>query len=475
MQLSLTMANVSTCSMSRKLLPFHRWLDPRLTIVCCLSLLAVTGCQTRTAPTSTAATQAPEGGAAATLDRVTTGVPQRKTLQLFTEQPGRVQAFEEAPILSKLPGYVDSVHFDIGDQVTKGAKLISLYAPEYEDQLQQKREQLGLAEAQVKQAQAAQAAAEAAANSAQAMVAQAEAAIGRATADYARWDSENQRIQQLVSRGSVTPKLADEATSQFQAAQAAQQEALAHIESAKAKLLEATANAQTAAADVAAAQAKLKVAAAEVAQAQTMANYTELLAPFDGYVIQRNVDAGHYVQPAGATSALPLMKVASLNQVRVFVNVPESEASWVSGGLDNPDSADQVWIQAAGNSAFPITARVTRTSIQLDPHSRSLTTEIDLDNSDLKLLPGAFVTAKILLEERPNVLTLPISAIVKRDNATYCCVVVDNQIQHKPLDLGLRVGDEVEIISGLDGGEAVVLVRADALSVGQKVEVIQKP
>ncbi|MGV3483714.1 MAG: efflux RND transporter periplasmic adaptor subunit [Planctomycetaceae bacterium] len=430
-------------------------------------VVSIAGCKSENDPTSGA------NAAAATrssTDRVTAGPAVKKTLRLFTEQPGRVEAFEEAPILSKIPGYVETVHFDIGDKVSKGDLLVRIRAPEYQDQVEQKRGLLGQAEAQVKQAEAAYVAAQAAANSSQAMVAQAQASVGRSEAEFARWDSENQRIKQLVSKGSVTPKLADETASQYQAAEAAKQEALATIESAKARQQEAEANVKTAAADVDAAKARLKVAQADIQQAETMLTYTELLSPFDGFVTARRVDAGHYVQPAGASNAQPLMTIANVSKVRVFVSVPESESAWVDAGFEDAAKGDPVTIRGATGKSLD--ARVTRTSLQLDPQSRSLSTEIDIENADLKLLPGAFVTAKILLEERADVLTLPISAIVKTATDTVCCVVVDGKIEHRPIELGLRVGDDVQIVSGLDGSETVVLVGANSLQPGQPVEVI---
>ena len=443
---------------------------PTLSIVACAFLILV-GCT----PKETAAPTADQGAAAANaLDRVTAGPPVKKTLQLFTDQPGRVVAFEEAPILSKLPGYVESVHFDIGDKVAKGQLLLRINAPEYKDQLEQKRGLLGQAEAQIKQAEAALAAAEAAANSSKAMVSQAKAGIGRTDAEYARWDSELKRMQQLVSKGSVTPKLADETTSKFQAADAARKEAQANIESAMARQREAEANVLTARADIDAAKAKLNVSQADIAQAETMLTYTELVAPFDGFVTSRHVDAGHYVQPAGASNAHSLMTIANVAKVRVFVNVPESEAVWVDAGFENVESGDPVTILSPSLPGGKIESRVTRTSLQLDPQSRTLSVEIDLENQELKMLPGAFVTAKILLEQRDNVLTLPIGAVVKSTTGTHCCVVADGKIQFRPIELGLRVADEVEVKSGLEGNEMVVLLRAASLQDGQSIEVIEK-
>jgi RND family efflux transporter MFP subunit len=395
------------------------------------------------------------------------------TLQLLSDLPWiESQLGRRSRRRSKLPGYVESVHFDIGDKVARGDLLIRIRAPEYKDQLEQKRGLLGQVEAQVKQAEAAFVAAQAAAKSSQAMVVQAQASVGRSEAEFVRWDSENQRIQQLVSKGSVTPKLAEETASQYHAAIAAKQETLATIESAKARYQEAEANVKTAAADIDAAKAKLRVAEADVQQAETMLAYTELASPFDGFVISRHVDAGHYVQPAGASNAHPLMTIADVTKLRIFVSVPESESAWVDAGFSDVTKGDLVTIRAA--TGRTLEARVTRTSLQLDSQSRSLSTEIDVENSDLKLLPGAFVTTKILLEERADVLTLPISAVVKTATGNICCLVSDGKVQQRPIELGLRVGDDVQITSGLDGTETVILVRAGSLQIGQEVEVIAK-
>lgn len=418
-----------------------------------------------------AAGDAPSASQSA-IDRVSAGKPVKKTLQLFTEQPGRVDAFESVPVLSKISGYVSTVHFDIGDPVKKGDVLLRIHAPEYQDQVNQKKGLLAQAEAQIKQAEAAFAAAQAAVNSAKAMVAQAQASLSRNEAEFARWESESERIQQLVNKGSVTSKLADETLSQFEASKASKLETLAAIESARALEQEAIAKVGTAAADVEAAKAKRNVAEAEIQQAETMMTYTELISPLDGFVIGRKVDPGHYVQPAGSNNAQPLMTVANVSRVRVFVNVPEQEAAWVDAGFEDPTKGDSVTILGQAVAGGAKEARVTRTSLQLDAQSRTLAAEIDLDNPDLKWLPGAFVTVKILLEERADVFTLPVAAIVKDGAATVCCVVVNGKIEHRKVELGLRVGNDVQVASGLDGSEMVVLARASSLVPGQAVEII---
>jgi HlyD family secretion protein len=415
-----------------------------------------------------------ETAARSTLDRVTAGSPARKTMRLFTEQPARVEAFEQTPIQSKISGYIESVHCDIGDAVSKGQLLIRIRAPEYQNQWEQKLAIVGQAESEIKQAEANLLAARAAANSAMAMVVQAQASIARAQADYARWDSENQRMKQLVSRGSVTAKLAEETTSQFQAADAVRQEATASVESARARQQQSEADVVTAEADVDAAKAKLRVVQAELQQAQTMLTYTELNSPFDGYVTSRHVDSGHYVHPGNADKSVPLLTIANLSKVRVFVQVPESEAPWVDAGFNDAAQGDIATILASVLPRGGLQGRVARTSLQIDPQSRSLTAEIDVDNRDLKLLPGAYVTARILLEERSDALTLPTTAIVQNAGKTVCCIIKDGRVEHCPIELGLRAGEDVQILSGLNGDETVVLTRANSLQPGQMVEVVAK-
>jgi HlyD family secretion protein len=409
---------------------------------------------------------------ASSLDRVAAGKPVRKTLQVYTQQPGRIAAFEETPLFAKLAGYVETVGVDIGDRVGKDQLLVKLAIPELRDELEQESGLLAQTEAEVDQAKAALEASRAAANSARAMVAQAEASVGRVEGEYARWDSERQRIQQLVNSGSVTSKLADETLSQFRAAEAARKEATATIDSAKASVLEAEANVLKAEADLVAATARVRVSQANVSAAKTMLGYTEIYAPFDGVITSRNIDTGHFVQPANGTNSKPLLTIASTDRVRVYVDIPEMEAGMLDAGFGDNQAGDVaiVRVQALNNQAFE--GRVTRSSWSLDSLNRSLRAEIDLPNKDQAMLPGGYATVNILLEQRDDVLTLPITAIIREGTDAFCCAVIDGKIVRKPIQLGLRSGGEVEIVAGLSEQDTVVLKGVSSLQPGQSVEVI---
>jgi HlyD family secretion protein len=440
------------------------WLRSFTAVASVVSLLiAQSGCHRQTA---TPAASAADSTSA--VERVSVGKPVRKTLTRSTTQPGRIEAFEQAPLYPKLAGYIQNVLVDIGDSVEKDQLLIKLSIPEMLDEVKQMEALVAQADAEITQADAAEKAAEAALDVARAKVAQAEAGVGRAAGEYDRWHAEHTRLTQLASGGSVTQKLVDETLNQVRASEAARQEATANVQSALASLRAAQANVHKSEADAIAAGARRQVAAANLARAKTLLAYTEIKAPFTGVVTVRNVNIGHFVQPVTGRASDPLLVVEQTDKVRVFVDVPEMESQFVDSG-SKPDSAT-VRVQSLADKEIPGT--VTRTSRSLETRNRSLRVEIDLPNADGVLRPGMYANVDILLGKRDNVLSLPATAIVREGGATYCCLVESGKINRKKIELGLRAGADVEVRSGLDANQLVVLARADSLKQGQPVEII---
>jgi RND family efflux transporter MFP subunit len=424
-----------------------------------VALLSLSGCDH-----STAAPAAQSESAA--VDRVTAGPPQRKDLRLTTTQPARIAAFEETTIVSRISGYVAEVLVDIGDPVKKDQPLLRLAVPEMQDDANQKQALLAQAEAEVGQATADIEASKAAAESAAAQVAKVEAGIARASAECEYCQTEFDRVEALGR--SVTQEIVSAWKNKLRAAQSAQQEAAAAVEAARAVQRESEAGIHKAEADLAAAKARHKVAAANLAYAQTMLAYAEIKAPYAGVVTKRNVDTGHYLQPS-AVGERPLLAVARTDQIRIFVDVPELLAGYVDSG----EQGDAVSVHIQALPGNDMTSPVTRTSWALDPANNSLRTEADFPNAGGTMRPGMYATATIVLEERPGALTLPATAIVRDGANTLCFVVVDGKIVRTPIQLGLRAGDDVEVLSGLEPSQVVVLLRADTLKDGQAVEVIE--
>jgi RND family efflux transporter MFP subunit len=384
-----------------------------------------------------------------------------QTIRRTSDQPGRVEAFEETPLYAKISGFVQHVNADIGDRVKEGQVLAELSVPEMVQELKQKEALVQQANADVAQAEAAVEAATAAVAVAAAKVTEAEATTKRSDAEYTRAKAELARIERLAAENAIQQRVVDEAESQFGAADAARGEAAAKIESAKAGHKEAEAKLAKAQADVVAATARVAVAEANRGVAEAMLQYAKITAPFDGVVTKRNVHTRHFIASAGARE--PLFVVVRSDPVRVFVDVPEKDATLVSVG-----NRAIVRVQSAGGK--PVEGAVTRSAWALDRTSRTLCTEIDLPNADGKLRPGMYANAAIVVDERAGVMSLPASAILRQADKTVCCCVQNGKVMRKAITVGLTDGTLVEVVAGLDGTEEVVKANAGSLTEGQSVQ-----
>lgn len=431
------------------------------TIFFLFTLLGLCGCQQDASQPAAGADQAKSGES---VTRVAAIKPQRKSLERRSEQPGEIVALEETPIYARLAGYVQSVPVDIGDEVKQGQTMAVLSVPEVDQELKQKVALFVQANAQVTQAVAAVDVAKAAIDTAESKIAAAEAVVAKTRADLERWKSEFDRVYKLTESSAINRKVADETLNSLRAAESAKLEAEAQVKSVKAMLQESHAKLQAADADVKAARAKVDVAQADVNRLKAMLDYATIKAPFAGFVTQRNVHTGFYVQPATTGRDEPLFVVRHSETVRVVVNVPEIDA-----GYTNKDDLASIRVQALDNKIF--TAPVTRTAKALDEKTRTLRTEIELDNSSGQLQPGMYCYASILVEKRPDVLAIPVAAVMYDQGKPMCAAIVDGRIVRKPLVLGLRAGDEVEVTSGLTADDTIVPKNPTGFKDEQRVEI----
>ncbi len=420
-------------------------------------------CCILTAGCGPAAIAQPQGvSSAGSLEVVQAGQPTRKTLTLATTQPARIVALEQTPIHSKLAAYVGEVLVDYGDRVKKDQPLVKLSAPELDAELAQKTALLDQARAEQVQAEAGLKAAQAGVATANSQVTATEARLVKTQADVDRWMLQCKRFEDLATSGSLNQQLVEETEQNCSAAHAAHKEALAAIVSAKAVVAQSEAQAAKAAADVEAAKSRVLVAQANVAHVEALRSYLTIKAPFDGVVTHRHVDPGHFVQPA-AGNGTTLLVVAREDQLRVFVAVPEMEAAYV-------DVGDEATIDVQSLRGAEFKGAVTRTGFALAAGSRSLETIVDLENKDGRLRPGLYGVAKITLQVKENALTLPAAAVVRQNKEAFCYRLIGGKAAKTPLQLGLFVGGDWEIASGLGEKDAVILNKAASLADGQRVE-----
>jgi RND family efflux transporter MFP subunit len=199
-------------------------------------------------------------------------------------------------------------------------------------------------------------------------------------------------------------------------------------------------------------QSRLDMARARQAEIEAELSFATIEAPFDGVVTARTIDPGDIVYQASSPKGgdQPLLRVARVDVIRVKTFVPERAAAWVNVG----DPAT-VTFDAIAGTAF--TGAVTRIAETLDPGTRTMLVEVDLDNAAGRIRPGYFGQTRIVLETRTQVLAVPAAALRTDEGMAAVFVVApDSTARRVEVAVGVADGDSVEITSGLSGTERIV-------------------
>jgi HlyD family secretion protein len=355
--------------------------------------------------------------------------PEKSDIRMTVVQPGTIQAYEVAPMFSRIAGYVEKYNYNIGDRVKPGDVLLEMWIPDLVEQLAQKAAAVKRAEVQIRVTQSALRAAEAKVETARASVLSADAGVKRAQASYTRWDSEYKRLVVLAKKEVLDDQVRDETYRQFQEAEAARDQAYAMVSEAKSALDQAMADRDRAQVDVESARADLVVSQTDERLAKVNVDYGRIKAPFRGVITQRNISPGDYLQPGGGNNGRPLFVLEQIDPVRVFVGVPELASYFVH-------DQDTAIIRFQAIPGVSREGKVVRSGFSLNPSTRTLQTEIDLPNSDGHLHPGWYVTVSITID-RKQVWTLPSNAIGYQGGQNY---FVYFQVDGKPVRTPVLVG-----------------------------------
>lgn len=212
-------------------------------------------------------------------------------------------------------------------------------------------------------------------------------------------------------------------------------------------------------------QMKLQLTNAQnalTAAERTLKNVKEntiLVSPISGVVTARNYD------PGDMTGALPILTVAQVNPVKIIINVPESELSKISKGMPA-----QITFDTYGDEVFE--GHITMVSPTVDTNSRTFGVEIGVNNSQGKILPGMFGRVKLELGVANHVV-VPDRSIVKQQGSAnqYVYVYHDGKVSYNKVELGQRLGNAYELLSGVEPGDFVVTTGQNKLSDGMQVEI----
>jgi RND family efflux transporter MFP subunit len=258
----------------------------------------------------------------------------------------------------------------------------------------------------------------------------AEADLKSAQADLALADTTSERYQNLLKSDSVSKQETDVAVS-----------------------------------GAAAKKAAVDAASANVRRLQQLQSFEHIYAPFAGIVTARNTDIGDLID-AGAGSAQPkdLFRIAAIGKLRVFVAVPEIYAPDIHDG----DTAALTLDEYPGQ---PFTGRVARNSNSIDMASRTLNVEVDVDNPHGKLLPGAYVFVHFKLPHQHASFSVPANALLFRSEGLRVALLRNGRVHLQPITIAKDNGATLEIASGLQPNDDIILDPVDSIAEGQPVRV----
>ena len=325
---------------------------------------------------------------------------------------GQFQPYQVVDVHPKVSGYMSRINVDIGDIVHQGQTLAVLEVPELKAELEQTVFQLQQTKEEITRAQHD---------------------INRAEAEHAALHAASDRLKQAASG---RPGLI------------AQQE----LDDAEAKDLASEAQVDAAKSAMAAAQEHTGAARSDNQRVEALHNYTNVTAPLDGVVIWRYADTGALIQ--GGTNSndqtLPIVRLSQSSLLRLRIPVPEDDVKYVHLG-----DQLQVRVDAIGRS---FTGKIVRFTREVNFETRTMETEVDVENKDLSIAPGMYANTLLQLAHDTNVVTIPVEALVLNGQQETVYVLDDSSRIHiRNVAVGLEGSRLAEITNGLNPGDRVVI------------------
>jgi multidrug efflux pump subunit AcrA (membrane-fusion protein) len=339
---------------------------------------------------------------------------QSRKVQRTIEAVGSLFAYDETVVSSEVDGRAEKVLVDVGDHVTKGQTLVEILPIEFKlaaDQeealLDQARAKLGITATNEEVTDPTQT-----------------ASVKKAAADLANAEQKFRRSKELADQGVMSKQAYEVDDANYKAAQATYDLAVQDVRNLQAALKEERAKSDLA-------KKKLRDAT--------------ILAPFDGYVKERDVTIGQYVKVQ-----TPVMVIVNVDPLRVRLKVPEKMAAWVPVG-----QPVAVSVEAYPEGTF--SGKIWRLSPSVDPQTRTFDAEALIENHEKLLKPGFFVKAAIPSSKVENVLFIPQQALTYAYGIYKVFVVKEDKLKEIEVKVGDRVGQDVEVIAGVSEGDRLAV------------------
>ena len=333
--------------------------------------------------------------------------------------------YQETDVFAKESGYVKDLLVDYGSRVKKGELMAVLDIPELQIQLKQD-----------------------------------DAAIANANDAVTHAHHEVDRLEaQLVPLKAQADRLAGVAKTR--PGLVAQQE----IDDAQGKGLAMAAQVESGRSALQAAESQWDEAKAKLERDKALFDYARITAPFDGVVTQRYANLGALMQAgtSSSTQAMPLVRLSQDDIFRLVIPVPESYVKYIRIG-------DPVQVRVTSLDKV-VTGTVKRFSADVAAETRTMHTEVEVLNPSHVLLPGLYAEATLTLEHKDAALSLPLQAVTQANGkATVFLVDANNTLQERTIATGLQTANDIEIVSGLNLGDRVVISDRSGLKSGARVK-----
>ncbi len=349
----------------------------------------------------------------------------RQNLERTLTMSSELVPFQQIDVYAKESGFVKDLNVDYGSHVQKDQVMATLEIPEL--QLQVKED-------------------DAAVKNATAQIPHAQEELNRVEAQQKVFQLQYDRLNGVA---------------QSKPGLVAQQE----VDDSQGKALASSAQVEAAKSNLQSAESLLAAAEAKREHDQALFDYAKITAPFAGVVTQRYANQGTLMQAgtSSSTQAMPLVTLSEDDLYRLVIPVPETYVHFIHIG-------DSVNVNVSSlNRAFP--GKVARFSVDVREDTRTMHTEVDVPNPTRVLLPGLYADATITLEKKNNVIAVPLQAVDQNNGKTTVDVVdASSKIQIRPFAAGIQTATYVEVLSGLQEGDMVVVSDRSGLKAAQPVQ-----
>ena len=351
----------------------------------------------------------------------------QETVKRTVELVGTLAAVDQVTISSEADGKVSRILADLGDRVTAGQTLIQVDHEKQQYSLEQQKATLARALAQY-----------GAADPQHLPDVEKTPDVQKANADLVQARQSFDRTSELFKRSLVPKQLLDDAATALQSKQASYDLSLQTAKNLRASIQGS--------------EASMKLADRQLRD-------TDIRSPFDGYVEKRLVNLGELVK-----TQMPVMAVVRVDPLKVIAEIPEKMAPWIKDG-----QAVELHVDAYPDQTF--IGKVSRISPAVNTATRAFPFEALVPNKDARLKPGTFARVHIESSKIDNVLTLPYATMQYRYGVNRVFVVEGDKLAVRELKVGERLGERIEILSGVKAGEQVAATDVDNLTDGAKVSI----